>query len=130
MARNPHHFSTMSAQQMTEKNSRTPRTNRASGPACRMGSRTLDEIPCDGKRGSFIGREGCEEARLIIPSPCERCQRICPEIRDLFDTVPTGPYKGTRMFHSPGAVALQLGPLTFRWYGILMATAMGIGLRL
>jgi phosphatidylglycerol:prolipoprotein diacylglycerol transferase len=32
------------------------------------------------------------------------------------------------MFHSPGAVVLQLGPLTFRWYGILMASAMAIGL--
>ena len=32
------------------------------------------------------------------------------------------------MFHSPGAVVLQLGPLTFRWYGILMASAMALGL--
>ncbi|MDP2701908.1 MAG: prolipoprotein diacylglyceryl transferase, partial [Candidatus Rokubacteria bacterium] len=32
------------------------------------------------------------------------------------------------MFHSPGAVVFQLGPLTFRWYGILMASAMALGL--
>src|SRR6266496_3984338 len=32
------------------------------------------------------------------------------------------------MFHSPGAIAIQLGPLSFRWYGILMASAMGLGL--
>jgi len=32
------------------------------------------------------------------------------------------------MFHSPGAIAFQLGPLTFRWYGILMAGAMALGL--
>jgi phosphatidylglycerol:prolipoprotein diacylglycerol transferase len=32
------------------------------------------------------------------------------------------------MFRSPGAVALQVGPLTLRWYGILMATAMALGL--
>jgi len=32
------------------------------------------------------------------------------------------------MLRSPGAIALQLGPLTFRWYGILMAGAMGLGL--
>lgn len=32
------------------------------------------------------------------------------------------------MFRSPGAVALQLGPVTLRWYGILMATAMALGL--
>src|SRR5262249_49011549 len=32
------------------------------------------------------------------------------------------------MFPSPGAIALQLGPLSFRWYGILMASAMGLGL--
>jgi phosphatidylglycerol:prolipoprotein diacylglycerol transferase len=32
------------------------------------------------------------------------------------------------MFHSPGAIAFQLGPLSFRWYGILMASAMGLGL--
>jgi phosphatidylglycerol:prolipoprotein diacylglycerol transferase len=31
------------------------------------------------------------------------------------------------MFASPGAVALQLGPITIRWYGILMATAIGVG---
>src|SRR3989304_3686966 len=47
---------------------------------------------------------------------------------DLFDSAGTGPYKGSRMFHSPGAVVLQLGPLTFRWYGILMASAMALGL--
>jgi phosphatidylglycerol:prolipoprotein diacylglycerol transferase len=28
---------------------------------------------------------------------------------------------------SPGAIAFELGPLTIRWYGILMATAIGIG---
>jgi len=32
------------------------------------------------------------------------------------------------MFRSPGPVALQLGPFTLRWYGILMAGAMAIGL--
>jgi len=32
------------------------------------------------------------------------------------------------MFHSPGAIVLQLGPLTFRWYGLLMASAMALGL--
>jgi phosphatidylglycerol:prolipoprotein diacylglycerol transferase len=32
------------------------------------------------------------------------------------------------MFRSPGPVALQVGPLTLRWYGILMAAAMAIGL--
>jgi phosphatidylglycerol:prolipoprotein diacylglycerol transferase len=32
------------------------------------------------------------------------------------------------MMRSPGAVALQIGPFTLRWYGILMAGAMAIGL--
>jgi phosphatidylglycerol:prolipoprotein diacylglycerol transferase len=32
------------------------------------------------------------------------------------------------MFRSPGAIALHFGPFTFRWYGILMASAMGLGL--
>jgi len=32
------------------------------------------------------------------------------------------------MFRSPGPVALQFGPLTIRWYGLLMASAMAIGL--
>jgi phosphatidylglycerol---prolipoprotein diacylglyceryl transferase len=32
------------------------------------------------------------------------------------------------MFHSPGAIAIHLGPLTLRWYGVLMASAMAIGL--
>ena len=32
------------------------------------------------------------------------------------------------MFRSPGAVAVQFGPLSIRWYGILMALAMAIGL--
>jgi phosphatidylglycerol:prolipoprotein diacylglycerol transferase len=32
------------------------------------------------------------------------------------------------MFRSPGPIALQLGPVTLRWYGILMATAMAVGL--
>jgi len=31
------------------------------------------------------------------------------------------------MFASPGAVAIQVGPITIRWYGILMATAIGVG---
>jgi phosphatidylglycerol:prolipoprotein diacylglycerol transferase len=32
------------------------------------------------------------------------------------------------MFRSPGAIAFQVGPLTLRWYGILMASAMALGL--
>lgn len=32
------------------------------------------------------------------------------------------------MFRSPGPIALAIGPFTIRWYGILMACAMGIGL--
>ena len=31
------------------------------------------------------------------------------------------------VFSSPGAVAFELGPITVRWYGILMATAILIG---
>jgi phosphatidylglycerol---prolipoprotein diacylglyceryl transferase len=32
------------------------------------------------------------------------------------------------MFRSPGPIAVQLGPITLRWYGILMASAMALGL--
>jgi phosphatidylglycerol:prolipoprotein diacylglycerol transferase len=32
------------------------------------------------------------------------------------------------MFASPGAVAFQIGPIAVRWYGILMATAIVVGL--
>jgi phosphatidylglycerol---prolipoprotein diacylglyceryl transferase len=32
------------------------------------------------------------------------------------------------MFASPGAIAFQVGPLVIRWYGILMATAIVVGL--
>jgi phosphatidylglycerol:prolipoprotein diacylglycerol transferase len=32
------------------------------------------------------------------------------------------------MLRSPGPIAVQIGPLTLRWYGILMAGAMAIGL--
>jgi phosphatidylglycerol:prolipoprotein diacylglycerol transferase len=32
------------------------------------------------------------------------------------------------MFRSPGAIAVHVGPLTLRWYGILMAAAMAVGL--
>jgi phosphatidylglycerol:prolipoprotein diacylglycerol transferase len=32
------------------------------------------------------------------------------------------------IFRSPGPVALQIGPLSIRWYGILMALSMAIGL--
>lgn len=32
------------------------------------------------------------------------------------------------MFASPGAVAVQLGPIVIRWYGVLMATAILVGL--
>jgi phosphatidylglycerol:prolipoprotein diacylglycerol transferase len=32
------------------------------------------------------------------------------------------------VFASPGAIAFTLGPLTVRWYGILMASAMALGL--
>lgn len=34
------------------------------------------------------------------------------------------------MFRSLGPIAVEIGPLTIRWYGILMASAMGIGLLL
>src|SRR5262249_56088322 len=36
-------------------------------------------------------------------------------------------YAWEAMFASPGAVALQVGPITIRWYGILMASAIGVG---
>src|SRR6266550_4349014 len=69
----------------------------------------------------------------MIPKQRDECQRIWPEMPDLFDTAGSGPYKGSRMFHSPGAIAF--GPLPFlglsltvRWYGILMASAMALGL--
>jgi phosphatidylglycerol:prolipoprotein diacylglycerol transferase len=32
------------------------------------------------------------------------------------------------MLRSPGAVAIHFGPVTLRWYGVLMATAMALGL--
>jgi phosphatidylglycerol:prolipoprotein diacylglycerol transferase len=32
------------------------------------------------------------------------------------------------MFASPGAIALQIGPIVIRWYGILMAIAIVVGL--
>jgi phosphatidylglycerol:prolipoprotein diacylglycerol transferase len=32
------------------------------------------------------------------------------------------------VFSSPGAIAVQIGPLVIRWYGILMATAIVVGL--
>lgn len=32
------------------------------------------------------------------------------------------------MFASPGSIAFQIGPLVVRWYGILMATAIVVGL--
>lgn len=31
------------------------------------------------------------------------------------------------MLASPGAIALRLGPLTVRWYGVLLATALAVG---
>src|SRR5438067_9773298 len=64
----------------------------------------------------------------MIPEPFRGCQRICRQSRDLFDSICPRPYNQGRMFHSPGAIAFQLGPLTFRWYGILMAGAMALGL--
>jgi phosphatidylglycerol:prolipoprotein diacylglycerol transferase len=32
------------------------------------------------------------------------------------------------MFRAPGAIAVSFGPFTLRWYGILMAAAMAVGL--
>ena len=32
------------------------------------------------------------------------------------------------MFSSPGAIAFQIGPVVIRWYGVLMATAIVVGL--
>jgi len=32
------------------------------------------------------------------------------------------------MFRSPGPVAVHIGPVTLRWYGLLMATSMAVGL--
>ena len=32
------------------------------------------------------------------------------------------------MFRSPGPIAFHAGPFTLRWYGVLMATAMALGL--
>src|SRR6266568_4334300 len=35
---------------------------------------------------------------------------------------------GRRMFRSPGAIAFHLGPLEIRWYGILTAASIALGL--
>src|SRR5437773_11068626 len=35
-----------------------------------------------------------------------------------------------RIMSSPGAIAFQIGPIVVRWYGILMATAIIVGLYL
>ena len=56
----------------------------------------------------------------MIQNASEECQTI--------DTEGAPPYKSSDMFRSPGPVALQIGPLSIRWYGILMALAMAIGL--
>ncbi|MEK6530110.1 MAG: prolipoprotein diacylglyceryl transferase family protein, partial [candidate division NC10 bacterium] len=32
------------------------------------------------------------------------------------------------MFTSPGPIFVQIGPLAIRWYGVLMAAAMAVGL--
>ncbi|MBW8005040.1 MAG: prolipoprotein diacylglyceryl transferase [candidate division NC10 bacterium] len=32
-----------------------------------------------------------------------------------------------RVFASPGAVAIQIGPVAIRWYGLLIAPAVLIG---
>ena len=32
------------------------------------------------------------------------------------------------MFHSPGPTAIHVGPIAIRWYGVLMAVAMALGL--
>lgn len=32
------------------------------------------------------------------------------------------------MFHSPGPIAIHMGPIAVRWYGVLMALAMALGL--
>ena len=32
------------------------------------------------------------------------------------------------MFRSPGAIAVELGPFAIRWYGILIASGMALGL--
>jgi len=56
----------------------------------------------------------------MIQNGSEECQTI--------DTEGAPPYKSSDMFRSPGPVALQIGPLSIRWYGILMALAMAIGL--
>src|SRR3972149_3924805 len=32
------------------------------------------------------------------------------------------------MFTSPGPIFVQVGPLAIRWYGVLMAAAMAVGL--
>jgi len=32
------------------------------------------------------------------------------------------------MFRSPGAIAIELGPLAIRWYGVLIASGMALGL--
>jgi phosphatidylglycerol:prolipoprotein diacylglycerol transferase len=45
----------------------------------------------------------------------------------LDETTPTR-YLTASMFASPGAIAFQVGPFVIRWYGILMAAAIVVGL--
>lgn len=47
--------------------------------------------------------------------------------RRIIDSPEVPPYKPS-MFQSPGAIAVHVGPVAIRWYGVLMATAMALGL--
>ena len=63
----------------------------------------------------------------MIQNAREGCQFFRAQIIGIFDRPVHAPYKRT-VFRSPGPLAFSVGPFTFRWYGILMAAAMAVGL--
>src|SRR4030095_11208643 len=119
---------TMSAQQMIEKTASTMRTNFATGPALRMSSAMPPfALAVPGTRSSCMGGDPSSRARSMIPDALEGCQFIRAQRRGLFDRPMWSPYKKA-MFRSPGPIAIHAGPFTLRWYGLLMATEMAVGL--
>jgi phosphatidylglycerol:prolipoprotein diacylglycerol transferase len=71
--------------------------------------------------GPSCSRSTAPDAPPTARSP-DRSASVLPEARDILAGVLA------LAMSSPGAIAFQIGPIVIRWYGILMATSIVVGL--
>ena len=97
---------------------------------CREGTPRLlaliEEMERDAAADGHTARANELAEAIQLASLCGLGQAAPLALLRALETLPER-NDGSLVIASPGAIAFELGPLTVRWYGILMATSIGVG---